>query len=179
MFADVVGGPFGDLIVKNDPSNILSALSPLPRILGAALGGMNLSKLRPISRPYGTGQVSPTGAAQSPWLISRPDELLGFSLQQFPIATRVLDLLPTGTIPGTKIQTGPYQRYDTGQARLRPGTPVKAPKVGGRAVAAGRLLGLPFLPSASEEQLRDIERKAQQRLQAFETAKRRAEALAD
>ena len=179
MFADVVGGPFGDLLVKGDPSGLLSPLSPLPRILGAAFLGQNLSRLRPVSRPYGTGQVSPTGAAQSPPLIRRPDELLGFSLQQFPIATRVMDLLPSGTIPGTNIQTGPYQRYDTGQARLRPGTPVKAPKVGGRAVAAGRLLGLPFLPTSSEEQLKDIERKAQQRLQAFETAKRRAEALSD
>jgi len=176
-FADVVGGPIGRAIVKGDPSSLLSPLSPLPRILGAGFLGENLPRLKDVSRPYGTGSVGSTGTERNTMLFRRPEELLGFSLQQFPIATRVLDILPTGTIPGTNIQTGPYQRYDTGQARLRPGTLDMVPKAGGRAVAAARLLGLPFLPTATRQQMSDIERTAKERLVAFEEAQKRAKAL--
>lgn len=178
-FADVVGGPLGRLAIKGDPSSLLSPLSPLPRIIGAGIAGLSASRLKTISRPYGTGTVTETGSEGLTPLFLRPTELAGFTLQQFPIGTRVLDLLPTGQIPGTNIQTGPYQRYETGAARLKPGTQQLVPKAGGRGVAAARLIGLPFLPSTTEKRLKDIERSAKERLVAFEEAQKRARALQD
>ena len=176
-FADVAGGPIPKL-VRGDITGVTGMLSPVPRLIGGALG-VNVARGRAISRPYGTGEVTKTGAPALSPLFQRPGEFLGFAAQQFPIIPRLLDVLPTGTIPGTSIQTGPYERYDTGAARTRPGSRAKVPKVGGRALAAGRLLTVPFMPSTSEDKLRDIQRSAEERLRAFEKARRRAEAQND
>jgi hypothetical protein len=46
-------------------------------------------------------------------------------------------------------------------------------------LTAARLLSLPGVPSTSIEKMKDIERRAQQRLRAFETARKRAEAMND
>ena len=112
-------------------------------------------------------------------LAFRPTEFAGFALQQFPLGTKLLDILPAGQLPGTSIQTGPFERYDTGQARFKPMTSRPVPKFGGRLLTAARLLSLPGIPSTSIEKMKDIERRAQQRLRAFETARKRAEATND
>lgn len=177
---DVVEGPIGSLVLQQDPSRLFTGTSPLPRILVAGLTGRNLAKgLQPISRQYGTGDVTRTGQPKDLMLATRPTELLGFAAQQFPIGTKLLDILPSGQLPGTSIQTGPFERYDTGQARFKPMTSRPVPKFGGRLLTAARLLTLPGVPTTSIEKMRDIERRAQQRLRAFETAKRTAEARND
>lgn len=179
-FGDVVEGPLGSFALQSDPSRLFSGTSPMPRILYGALLGENLAKgLRPISRQYGTGEVTKTGQQKNVPLIKRPGELLGFAAQQFPLGTKLLDLLPSGQIPGTSIQTGPFERYDTGQARFKPMTSRPVPKFGGRLLTAARLVALPGVPTTSIEKMRDIERRAQQRLRAFETAKKTAEARND
>jgi len=175
-FGDVVEGPLGSFALQGDPSRLFSGTSPMPRILSGAFPGVNLAKgLRPVSRQYGTGDVTKTGIQKYVPLITRPGELLGFATQQFPLGTKVLDLLPSGQLPGTSIQTGPFERYDTGQARFRPMTSRPVPKFGGRLLTAARLITLPGVPTTSIEKMRDIERRAQQRLRAFETAKKTAE----
>lgn len=178
-FGDIVEGPLGTAVIKQDPRKLFSGLSPLPRILYAGATGQNIARGREVTRQYGTGAVSETGTPFSPMLFQRPGELLGFSLQQFPLGTKLLDLMPSGQLPGTSIQTGPFERYDTGQARFKPMTSKPVPKFGGRLLTAARLLTLPGVPSMSIEKMRDIERRAQQRLRAFETAKKTAEARND
>lgn len=178
-FGDIVEGPIGSLALQGDASRLFAGTSPMPRILNAAFRGQNLAKDQPISRQYGTGEVTKTGQQKNVPLIKRPGELLGFSIQQFPLGTKVLDLLPSGQIPGTSIQTGPFERYDTGQARFKPMTSKPVPKFGGRLLTAARLLTLPGVPTMSIEKMKDIERRAQQRLRAFETAKKTAEARSD
>lgn len=179
-FGDIVEGPLGSLALQGDPSRLFAGTSPLPRMAFGAITGRNLAKgLEPISRQYGTGGVTKFGQSKEVPLYERPSELLGFSLQQFPLGTKVLDLLPSGQLPGTSIQTGPFERYDTGQARFKPMTSKPVPKFGGRLLTAARLLTLPGVPTTSIEKMRDIERRAQQRLRAFETAKKTAEARND
>jgi hypothetical protein len=178
-FADVVEGPLGTFFIDKDPRRLLSPLSPLPRLLSAGVFGFDISQFSNVSRPSGTGEMSIGGSQFSVPLAFRPTEFLGFAAQQYPIATRVLDLLPSGQLPGTSIQTGPYERYDTGQARTRPGTRRLIPKTGGRAVGAARLLNLPFLPTTDRERLLEMEKAAAKRLRAFEKAQKRAEALND
>ena len=178
-FGDIVEGPLGTAVIKQDPRKLFSGLSPLPRILYAGATGQNIARGREVTRQYGTGAVSETGTPFSPMLFQRPGELLGFSLQQFPLGTKLLDLMPSGQLPGTSIQTGPFERYDTGQARFKPMTSKPVPKFGGRLLTAARLLTLPGVPTMSIEKMRDIERRAQQRLRAFETAKKTAEARND
>ena len=179
-FADVIEGPLGKLLLDADPRAAAATLSPLPRILGAG-AGVNVGRMRLITRPYGTGSVGPTGG-EMPTILAAPNrwnEWLGYSMQQFPLLSKTLDLLPSGQLPGTTIQTGPFERYDTGAARLGPRTRQKIEKVGGRPVAALRLVNLPFLPTTNEKKLQDIKTSAVQRLRAFEKAKAKAEAIND
>lgn len=179
-FADVIEGPLGKLFLDADPRAAAATLSPLPRIIGAG-AGVNVGRMRLITRPYGTGSVGLTGG-EMPTILAAPNrwnEWLGYSLQQFPLLSKTLDLLPSGQLPGTTIQTGPFERYDTGAARLGPRTRQKIEKVGGRPVAALRLVNLPFLPTTNEKKLQDIKTSAIQRLRAFEKAKAKAEAIND
>lgn len=190
-FADVAQGPVGSLVQaasagrpvypENPLRPALGALSPLPRIIGAA-GGLNIAQVRGIERPPGTGMVTSTGKEIPTPLILRPAELASFAAQQFPVINRVLDVLPQGEIPGLGLATGPVRRYDTGQTRLKYRTTKPDVKGTGRfgwRGAASRLLTLPFMPELSEEEKQRFERSAKARLLQFETAKRRAEALRD
>lgn len=189
--SDIALGPVGSIVSaasagrpiypENPLRPALGALSPVPRIIGAA-GGVNLGMVRGIQRPPGTGFVTSTGAPTVTPLILRPGELTSYALQQFPIATRVLDLLPQGEIPGLGLATGPVRRYDTGQARLRYRTTKPEIKGTGRLGwrgAATKLLTLPFIPELSEEEKERFERTAKVRLRQFEREKRRAEARND
>jgi len=190
-FADVAQGPVGSLVQaasagrpvypENPLRPLLGAISPLPRIIGAAAGA-NVAQVRGIRRAPGTGMVTSTGAPIEAPLILRPNELIGFASQQFPVINRVLDVLPQGEIPLLGIGTGPVRRYDTGQTRLKYGTnrpDVKGTGRFGWRGAASRLLTLPFLPELSEEEKKTFERSAKIRLRQFETQKRRAEARND
>ena len=102
--------------------------------------------------------------------------VLGYGIQQFPIANRLLNLGPVGgEIPGTNIATGPVLRYATGEARTIPGTDKPRVQPGGRIAAVGRLFSVPGIPSRSDEQLADVYRSAKIRLRSLETLKKRNE----
>ena len=114
---------------------------------------------------------TPTGMPQqglfAPVDISTYDRLLGYGLQQFPIANRVMNLLPVGKIPGTDIATGPVLRYSTGEARTKPGTNQPVKQYGGQLAAAGRLFSLPFIPSRTDQQIADVYKSAKIRLKSL------------
>lgn len=171
-FADVFGGPLASLAFQNDPRTALNTLGPVPRLTSAYLTGMDISKLQPISRPSGTINYSESGQAIPTPLLTRPTELLGYTAQQFPIVTRGLNLLPTGTIPGTRIATGPVSRYGTGEARLDPTTKQPVRKIGGQLAALGRVFAIPGIPYQGEEQIADIERAARARLRSVNSLRR-------
>jgi hypothetical protein len=190
-FSDVAQGPVGSLVQaasagrpvypENPLRPALGAISPLPRIIGAAAGA-NIAQVRGIERPTGTGMVTSTGKEIPTPLILRPGELASFAAQQFPVINRVLDVLPQGEIPGLGLATGPVRRYDTGQTRLKYRSTKADIKGTGRLGwrgAATRLLTLPFMPELSEEEKEKFERSAKVRLRQFETTKRRAESLRD
>ena len=98
--------------------------------------------------------------------------MAGYTAQQFPIVQRFLNTLPEGTIPGTRIATGPVSRYGTGEARLRKGTNKTIRRPGGQLAAIGRIFSLPGIPYQSEDQLMDIEQAAKARLRTINSMRR-------
>jgi hypothetical protein len=177
--ADVVEGPIGSLLLKGDPRKIGSMTGPVIRVPAAGLG-VDTARLDRLSRPAGTGMYTKTGMPQ-PGLFNPSDPstyspVLGYGIQQFPIANRLLNLGPVGgEIPGTNIATGPVLRYATGEARTIPGTDKPRVQPGGRIAAVGRLFSVPGIPSRSDEQLADVYRSAKIRLRSLETLKKRNE----
>jgi len=177
--ADVVEGPIGSLLLKGDPRKIGSMTGPVIRIPAAGLG-VDTARLDRLSRPSGTGMYTKTGMPQ-PGLFNPSDPstyapVLGYGIQQFPIANRLLDLGPVGgKIPGTDIATGPVLRYSTGEARTIPGTDKPRVKPLGTLGSLGRLFSVPGIPSRSDEQLADVYRSAKIRLRSLETLKKRNE----
>lgn len=169
---DVVGGPIPSAVFEGDVRPILNTLGPVPRLTTASALGLDVTKLQPVSRPAGTGSYTPSGQLMATPLITRPGELAGFSMQQFPIIPRLLNILPEGTLPGTNIATGPVSRYGTGEARLRPGGQTLR-RPGGQLAALGRLFSLPGIPYQSEDQLLNIEASARQRLRTINALRRR------
>lgn len=185
---DVFGGPIGGFLSGQGLRPAAQTLGPIPRLIGGLAGIDIAGGGGRLSRPPGTGVYGPTGALTygGP---SNVSEALGFTLQQFPIATRTMSALPAlnailpgepipENIPGTRIALGPVARYQTGEARTRPGfgrRRIEQP--GGQAAAVARLFSLPFVPYRSEEQAQDIERAARARLRTLETLKKRRENL--
>lgn len=172
-FGDVFGGPIASLIAREDVGPALNTLGPVPRLAGAAFLGQNIAKNRPISRPAGSGNYTLSGSEISAPLLGRPRDMLGYTLQQFPIANRIMNILPGDNIPGTRIGLGPVARYDTGETRLNPRNRQPVVKWGGRAAAVGRLFSLPGIPYQADDQIDDVMRSARARLRTLETLKRR------
>lgn len=87
-----------------------------------------------------------------------------------PIARNVFDILPTGTIPGTDIATGPVQRFGQGSLRTTGSyaTPRLSPTVG-RVGALLRTFGVPA-PLISQEMAQE---QARDQAQRNEAARRR------
>jgi hypothetical protein len=153
-FADVWGGPLYEGLNKNNWSRAGAAFNPLVRTGIAAFTGFNIGQGRNITRPAGTAQLSQSGYQQNTPLIGRPGELAGFAAQQFPLLTKIADIMPDGQLPGTTMQLGPVKRYDTGQARPGPLGLGEQKKYGGRLLAIPRLFTVPGLPTVSPEELR-------------------------
>jgi hypothetical protein len=153
-FADVWSGPLYKGLNKNDWSGVGAAFNPLVRTGVAAFTGFNIGQGRNITRPAGTAQLSQSGYQQNTPLIGRPSELAGFAAQQFPLLTKIADIMPDGQLPGTTMQLGPVKRYDTGQARPGPLGLGEQEKYGGRLLAIPRLFTVPGLPTMSPEDLR-------------------------
>lgn len=153
-FADVWGGPLYEGLNKNNWSRAGSAFNPLVRTGIAAFTGFNIGQGRNITRPAGTAQLSQSGYQQNTPLAGRPKELLGFAAQQFPLLTKIADIMPETQLPGTTMQLGPVKRYDTGQARPGPLGLGEQKKYGGRLLAIPRLFTVPGLPTVSPEELR-------------------------
>ena len=133
--------------------------SPVPRLL-AAIPGVSMRRgLQPLQRPPAMQSYTKSGRGGTPELLplSRQgrSELIGVTVDTFPLLRKLADLMPTGTIPGTDVQLGPYKTYETGYARTRPGTPIKVEKPGGRLGALLNLFNVPFRPSISNRQLQE------------------------
>lgn len=177
--ADVFEGPVGGLLQGNIRP-LGRATGPVLRLLGAGLLGTDIASGRSLTSPAGTGMYTETGMPMqglfSPLDTSTWDRGAGYALQQFPIATRLMSLLPTGEIPGTNIATGPVLRYSTGEARLKPGTNRPVQQYGGQLASLGRLFSIPFIPSRTDEQIADVYKSARIRLKSLEKLKAKAEA---
>jgi hypothetical protein len=173
-FADVFAGPAASLISEQNIQPALSQLGPVPRLVGGAFG-FDVTKARPLQRPPGSGEYTESGLEQLTGLWRDPREALGFGLMQFPIAARALNILPGERIPGTQIALGPVTRYQTGEARLKPGTERRIERPGGRAAAVGRLFSVPLIPYQSDEQIDEVMRSAKRRLKTVERLKKRRE----
>jgi hypothetical protein len=114
-------------------------------------------------------------------LLARPEEFLGYAAQQFPIAQRLMEIVPAGaqlgpievpkTVPGTRIALGPTLRYSTGEARLSSLTGQRIEKPGGTLAALGRLVALPLVPSQSERQILERSLAAEQQKKTLQTAR--------
>jgi hypothetical protein len=173
-FADVFAGPAAALISEQNIQPALSQLGPVPRLVGGAFG-FDVTKARPLQRPPGSGEYTESGLEQLTGLWRDPREALGFGLMQFPIAARALNILPGERIPGTQIALGPVTRYQTGEARLKPGTERRIERPGGRAAAVGRLFSVPLIPYQSDEQIDEVMRSAKRRLKTVARLKKRRE----
>jgi hypothetical protein len=173
-FADVFAGPAASLISEGNIQPALSQLGPVPRLLGGAFG-FDVTKARPLQRPPGSGGYTESGLEQLTSLYRDPREALGFGLMQFPIAARALNIIPGERIPGTQIALGPVTRYQTGEARLKPGTERRIERPGGRAAAVGRLFSVPLIPYQSDEQIDEVMRSAKRRLKTVARLKKRRE----
>lgn len=173
-FADVWGGPLYEGLNKNNWSRAGAAFNPLVRTGVAAFTGFNIGQGRNITRPAGTAQLSQSGYQQNTPLIGRPGELAGFAAQQFPLLTKIADIMPDGQLPGTTMQLGPVKRYDTGQARPGPLGLGEQKKYGGRLLAIPRLFTVPGLPTVSPEELRKRTLDAQMQTVRSQVSKEKA-----
>ena len=181
-FADVVGGPVGALLLENDMRPALNALGPVARLAGGLGAGFDVTKLEKLQRPAGTGAFTETGIASGGSLLpvfkgGSVTQSLGFTLNQFPIAKRTLQVLPGRTLPGTDIALGPVNTYLTGEARLNPTTRQRVEKWGGTPAAVARLFSVPLVPFKTDEQIRQATVSAQMRLASVAVQKRLREAM--
>jgi hypothetical protein len=181
-FADVLGGPVGAMLLENDPRPALNALGPVARLAGGLGLGFDVTKLEKLQRPAGTGQFTETGIASGGGLLpvlpgGSVTQSLGFTLNQFPIAKRTLQVLPGRTLPGTDIALGPVNTYLTGEARLDPTTRQRVEKWGGTPAAVARLFSVPLVPFKTDEQIRKATIAAQMRLTSVAVQKRLREAM--
>jgi hypothetical protein len=181
-FADVIGGPVGAMLLENDPRPALNALGPVARLAGGLGLGFDVTKLEKLQRPAGTGQFTETGIASGGGLLpilpgGSVTQSLGFTLNQFPIAKRTLQVLPGRTLPGTDIALGPVNTYLTGEARLDQTTRQRVEKWGGTPAAVARLFSVPLVPFKTDEQIRKATVAAQARLASVAMQKRLREAM--
>jgi hypothetical protein len=147
-------------------------------LVGALAFGTDTTTLSPIQRAPGAGGYSPSGSALNSGLLlpngGSLSEALGFAIQQFPLANRLVQASPVrGNIPGTRIALGPVATYKTGEARLSPQTNQRIEKWGGTPASIGRLFSLPGIPYQTDKQIASVERAARARLKTVETMKRR------
>lgn len=180
-FADVVAGPFAGFL-QGEPTRPLRTFGPLVKLAFAGLAGTEFGTLGPVSRPYGSTPVNEFGEARprTP-LLKRPTEFLGYTLQQFPIAQRIQEVIPGGAeigpvtiprvIPGTRIALGPAIKYNTGEARLSTLTGQRIEKPGGLPAALARLISFPLTPSQSEEQIMSKQLSAIQQKKTLDRAR--------
>ena len=180
-FADVVGGPIGSLLFENDLRPALNTLGPVPRLIGGLGLGFDVTKLEKVQRPSGTGQYTDTGIASGGSLLpimpgGSLSQTLGFTLNQFPIAKRTLQILPGRNLPGTDIALGPTNTYLTGEARLDPTTRQRVNKWGGSAAAVARLVSCPLIPLKTERQIQQATSAARVRLASVAVLKKIREA---
>lgn len=174
-FADVFSGPVAQYIQEGNIQPALSQLGPVPRLIGGLGAGIDVTKASRLQRPPGSGAYTESGLQQSMALWRNPGEALGFTLMQFPIAARALNVLPGERIPGTQIALGPVTRYQTGEARLKPGTEKPIERWGGRPAALGRMFSLPLIPYQSDEQIEEVKRSAERRLRTVKKSKEKRE----
>lgn len=163
--ADFAEGPLASLMFEGDARPLLRTSGPVPRI-AAGLLGIDLPRATMINKPSERVTYSRTGTAQPSLLVPTDPktygQTAGFMLQQFPIFSRIANLLPTSDNP--IMATGPTARYATGEARTNPISGDRVSQPGGRLAALGRLLSLPFIPSRSDEQIEDVYQSARARL---------------
>jgi hypothetical protein len=176
--SDVLNGPMAYLY-GGDKRNALRGQGPMPRLVGALGFGTDTTTLSPIQRGPGAGGYSPSGSALNGGLLNLAGggslgESLGFAIQQFPLANRLIQASPVGgNIPGTRIALGPVATYKTGEARLAPQSNQRVPKWGGTPAAIGRLFSLPGIPYQTDKQIAGVEKAARARLKTIETMKKR------
>jgi hypothetical protein len=179
--ADVAGGPIA-AILAGRPREAFRVLGPAQKLAGAAVGLDVGRGFAAFSRPYGSTPVDEYGSPLPDMsLLARPEEFLGYAAQQFPIAQRLMEIVPAGaqigpvevpkTIPGTRIALGPTLRYSTGEARLSSLTGQRIEKPGGTLAALGRLVALPLVPSQSERQILERSLAAEQQKKTLQTAR--------
>jgi hypothetical protein len=175
-FADVAGGPLFSFAVEGNRNPLGQSLGPVPRLLGGA-AGFDVTKFRTLSRPAGTGSYDEAGNLTYSGVLRNPGEALGFTLQQFPLATRIMNINPTpfDNIPGTRIALGPVSRYQTGEARTNPVTGQRLESPGGRLAATARLFGTPLVPYRTDDQINQVMLAARGRLMTLEELLRRRE----
>jgi hypothetical protein len=180
-FADVVSGPIGSILGENDIRPALNTLGPVPRLIAGLGLGFDITKLEKLQRPTGTGQYTETGIASGGGLLpflpgGSFTQTAGFTLNQFPIAKRTLQILPGRNIPGTDIALGPTNTYLTGEARLDSTTRQRVEKWGGTPAAVARLFSVPLIPFKTDRQIRQAEASARMRLASVAVLKRIREA---
>jgi hypothetical protein len=171
-FGDVFAGPAASAIQEGNIQPTLGLLGPVPR-LTFGLAGYDVTKLQRLQRPPGSGAYTESGLEQPRSLIWNPNEALGFGIMQFPLASRLLNVLPGERLPGTQIALGPVTRYQTGEARLKPDTERRIERPGGRLAAVGRVFSVPLIPYQSDEQIDEVMRSAKRRLKTVERLKER------
>jgi hypothetical protein len=172
--------PYSDAIVftRNplaDATETFTSLSPtvvVPLKVGGELAygftGREYPFLQTVSRP-GYLEGRPEASTRGLGDILGGAAYLGVR-GLVPIARNVFDILPTGTIPGTDIATGPVQRF--GQGSLRTTGAYAEPRlspVAGRVGALLRTFGVPA-PLISQEM---AQRQAQEQFQRDQAARTR------
>lgn len=188
-FTDVVSGPAGALlapVLSGKPSEsvadpLFQMVSPVPRLLAAAAGKSLRGGFSNLDRPPGQQMLNRQGRQISPQLISpspqRVSELVGVTIDTFPLLRKIADIMPTGQIPGTDVQLGPYKTYETGYARTRPGTNILVEKPGGRLGSLLNLFNVPGRPSMTKQQAEEEQRAALLALTNAEKRQARLQAL--
>lgn len=185
--ADVINGPAGlalQALVGGDVTQspvgaLTSMISPVPRLGFSALTGQSLKTgFNELQRPPYAQQYTATGKKQTSFFqpIRHPSELLGMAIDTFPLLRKMADLAPTGEIPGTNVQLGPYKTYETGYARTVPGTTLKVEKPGGRAGALLSLVNFPFRQQKSAQQFNEEQIQAIKQLAAAQRRQARYQA---
>ena len=172
--------PYADAILLNgnplaDATETFTSISPAietPRKILAEVvysqTGREYPFLQPVSRP-GYLEGRPEASTRGLGDVLGGAAYLGLK-GLVPIARNVFDILPTGTIPGTDIATGPVQRF--GQGSLRTTGAYAEPRLSplaGRAGALLRTFGIPA-PLISQETAR---RQAAEQRQRDEAARLR------
>jgi len=171
QWSDFFNGPIGSFVLDRDIRPAMRTLGPSPRLISAGLTGIDLNTMKAVSRPTGSGAYDPQGFELDQGLIFRPGEAAGYTMQTFPIFKKLANLLPSGDVPFTDIQTGPVKRFGTGATRTVPGTNLPVPEVGGRANALMSLFNVPGRPIMSDRQVQEM--KIQQRLRLIENKQAR------